>query len=98
MFNFWFDASLSNIFWSRRSKCIMFYCAFHCFFVVHSAYAGFSNESELTIIRNGGNTEQETWNTKTLNSYNHNKNTYKLGGHYSYGKADEELNTRNWDL
>ena len=67
-------------------------------FVVHSAYADFSNESELTIIRNGGNTEQETWNTKTLNSYNHNKNTYKLGGHYSYGKADEELNTRNWDV
>lgn len=63
-----------------------------------SALAQYSNESELTVIVNGGNTEQETWNTKTLNSYLSSKNTYKLGGHYSYGKADQELNARNWDV
>lgn len=62
------------------------------------AYAQYSNESELTVILNGGNTEQETWNAKTMNKYDKDKNTYKLGGHYSYGKADEELNTRNWDV
>jgi len=63
-----------------------------------SAFAQYSNESELTVIVNGGNTEQETWNAKTLNTYVKEKNTFKLGGHYSYGKADEELNTRNWDI
>ncbi|MBK24489.1 MAG: hypothetical protein CME70_10880 [Halobacteriovorax sp.] len=63
-----------------------------------SAFAQYSNESELTVIVNGGNTEQETWNAKTLNTYTKEKNTFKLGGHYSYGKADEELNTRNWDI
>ena len=63
-----------------------------------SAFAQYSNESELTVIMNGGNTEQETWNAKTLNTLVKEKNTFKLGGHYSYGKADEELNTRNWDF
>ena len=63
-----------------------------------SAFAQYSNESELTVIMNGGNTEQETWNAKTLNTLVKEKNTFKLGGHYSYGKADEELNTRNWDI
>lgn len=65
---------------------------------INVAFAQYSNESELTMIMNGGNTEQETWNAKTGNTYVKDKNTYKAGGHYSYGKADEELNTRNWDL
>ncbi|MBT5094379.1 MAG: DUF481 domain-containing protein [Halobacteriovoraceae bacterium] len=68
------------------------------FLSIPSLQAKFNNESELTTIINGGNTEQETWNSKTLNTYLKNKNTYKLGGHYSYGKADDELNARNWDL
>ncbi len=63
-----------------------------------TAYANYSNESELTVIMNGGNTESETWNTKTINTYVKNSNTFKLGGHYSYGKADKELNARNWDI
>lgn len=67
-------------------------------FFTTSAFAQYSNESELTVIMNGGNTEQETWNAKTMNTLVKEKNTFKLGGHYSYGKADEELNTRNWDI
>lgn len=63
-----------------------------------AASAQYSNESELTVILNGGNTEQETWNAKTMNSYVKEKNTFKLGGHYSYGKADGTLNTRNNDI
>jgi putative salt-induced outer membrane protein YdiY len=63
-----------------------------------AASAQYSNESELTVILNGGNTEQETWYTKTMNSYLKDKNTFKLGGHYSYGKADGLLNTRNNDI
>lgn len=68
------------------------------FLIMTSAHAQYSNESELTVILNGGNTEQETWNAKTMNGYVAGKNTFKLGGHYSYGKADGELNTRNWDI
>lgn len=64
----------------------------------NTAHSQFSNESELTVIMNGGNTEQETWNSKTLNTYIQNKNTYKLGAHYAYGVASGELNTRNWDI
>lgn len=63
-----------------------------------SAFAKFGHESELTAIINGGNTEQETWNAKTINTLSITRNTYKLGGHYAYGKAGDELNTRNWDL
>ena len=63
-----------------------------------AAFAQYGNESELTVIMNGGNTEQETWNAKTMNSYVKEKNTFKLGGHYSYGKADSVLNTRNNDI
>ena len=63
-----------------------------------AALAQYSNESELSVIVNGGNTEQETWNSKMMNAYKKEKNTYKLGGHYSYGKANNELNARNWDL
>ncbi|MFZ8933480.1 MAG: DUF481 domain-containing protein [Bacteriovoracaceae bacterium] len=63
-----------------------------------SAFAQYSNESEVSVIVNGGNTEQETWNAKTINILQKTKNIFKLGGHYSYGKADGELNDRNWDI
>jgi len=66
--------------------------------ISQAALAQYSNESELSVIVNGGNTEQETWNAKTLNTYKKTKNIFKLGGHYSYGKADDELNARNWDV
>ena len=68
------------------------------FLLGNSTFAKFSNETELATIINGGNTVQETWYAKTLNTYVQGKNTYKLGGHYSYGKADESLNARNWDV
>jgi putative salt-induced outer membrane protein len=78
-------------------KLIVFLSAF-ALTSMNLAYAQYSNESELTAIINGGNTEQETWNAKTGNTYTKDSDTYKAGGHYSYGKAEGELNARNWDL
>ena len=72
--------------------------AFMLFLICNLACAQFSNESQLTIITNGGNTVQETWNAKTLNAYIKAKDTFKLGGHYTYGAASNQLNTRNWDV
>lgn len=62
-----------------------------------AALAQYSNESELGIKVEGGNTETESYNAKTLNTYIQSDNTYKLGGHYSYGTSAQVEDTRNWD-
>lgn len=62
-----------------------------------SALAQFSNESEVGIKVEGGNTETESYNAKTLNSYVLEANTFKLGGHYTYGTSSNVVDTRNWD-
>lgn len=61
------------------------------------ALAQYSNESEVGIKVEGGNTVTESYNAKTLNTYTKEKNVFKLGGHYSYGKSGEVEDTRNWD-
>lgn len=68
------------------------------FLFCHFVHAQYSNETELTSVVNGGNSVQNTFNFKSINAYAMDKNTVKLGGHYTYGKADGELNTRNWDV
>jgi putative salt-induced outer membrane protein len=67
-------------------------------FVSGVAQAQYSNESEVSIIVTGGNTDMETYDGKTLNSYVHEKNTFKLGGHYTYGKSNDAESARNWDV
>ncbi len=62
-----------------------------------SAFAQFSNESEVGIKVEGGNTETESYNAKTLNTYVRNANTFKLGGHYTYGTSANVEDARNWD-
>jgi putative salt-induced outer membrane protein len=71
----------------------------------------FSHESELSTIVNGGNTEVETYNFTTKNSYQTGKMTYGFGGHYQLGTTvqtqldedgeEEEVKVetaRNWDI
>lgn len=65
--------------------------------IINGANAQYSNETSLTSVVVGGNSNQNTFNSSTLNSYKSDKNTYKIGGSYTYGKADSELNTRRWD-
>lgn len=67
-----------------------------------------SHESQFSLIQTGGNTELETYNLKTLTTYQHNKRIYSLGGHYTLGTSvvpdpDDANDTikqesaRNWD-
>jgi putative salt-induced outer membrane protein YdiY len=58
--------------------------------------AGFSNETEASVVITGGNTDVQVYNAKTANSYSKNRNAYLIAGHYTYGTSDDELNTRNW--
>jgi putative salt-induced outer membrane protein YdiY len=59
--------------------------------------ATLKHESEVSILSAGGNTELETYNSKTSNRWQFDKNAFNLGGHYTYGEATGALSARNWD-
>ncbi len=63
-----------------------------------NTYAQFSNESEVSVVVTGGNTEVEVYNAKTTNQYKFDKNVFTLGGHYMYGTTTNVLSSRNWDV
>lgn len=67
----------------------------------------YTNESNLSIIQTGGNSNVETYDVKTENTFKKEKNEFNLGGHYILGesKVDDEdgneikqLTARNWDI
>lgn len=66
-----------------------------------------SNESEISLIQTGGNTNVETYNGKTLTKYEREKDVYVLSGHYTVaffettddsGSKVMAESARNWDL
>lgn len=65
----------------------------------------FSHKSEAAIVTTGGNSELQTYNAQTENTYQKGKRSYKLSGHYTLGFAEAEENesddlvesARNWD-
>lgn len=65
----------------------------------------FNHKSEAAIVTTGGNSELQTYNAKTENTYQKGKRSYTFGGHYTLGfaESDEEQNddliesARNWD-
>lgn len=66
-------------------------------------YKNFDNKSELSIVNRGGNSQVETYNAKTENTYTGEQRTYFLGGHYTLGlqgNEDGDLveSARNWDV
>ena len=61
-------------------------------------HAQFSNESEASLVSAGGNTESELFNLLTKNMYKLETSSISLGGHYTFGKANDEINARNWDV
>jgi len=65
---------------------------------VPSVFAQYKNESSLSVVITGGNTETELYNGKTKNSYKAGKNSFSLGGHYMYGTNQGVESARNWDL
>ena len=67
----------------------------------------FSNESEVSIIETGGNSNVETYNGKTLSRFEGKKSIYKISGHYivSFFETEDENgetikaeSARNWDI
>lgn len=60
--------------------------------------AQFTNESELSMVKTGGNSEVQTTNTKTTNLYKWDKSQVKAGGHYTYGESNNGVSARNWDV
>lgn len=70
------------------------------------ANAEFSNESELSVLVNGGNTKMESYNLKTLSKKKMDKNVLSFGGHYTLGTTTSTVNgedqktetARNWDV
>ncbi len=67
-------------------------------FVSSLACAQYSNESEFSLVKTGGNAEVQTTNGKTLNNYKWSLNQVKAGGHYTYGESKDGVSARNWDV
>lgn len=61
------------------------------------AFAKLTHESEISTVATGGNSNVETYLFKTLNSYVVDIRTYRIGGHYTYGEADNNVSARDWD-
>lgn len=64
------------------------------------AIAKFNNESELSSIKTGGNTDVLTLNSKTLNTYQWSRSRFGFGGHYTYAESKNKggVTARNWDV
>lgn len=62
------------------------------------AFAQYTNESELAMVKTGGNSDVQTTNAKTTNLYKWDLNQVKAGGHYTYGETNNGVSVRNWDV
>ena len=80
-----------------------------CIFSLNTLANEWSNESELSLLQTGGNTELETYNLKTQSTLKQEKRSYSLGGHYTLGSSEvedpddstktvRETTARNWDV
>lgn len=76
----------------------MKYIVLFMMLVSASAFAQLTNETEVSIIQTGGNSEVQTNNAKTTNAYKWNLNSLTFGGHYTYGETKEQVSARNWDV
>lgn len=65
----------------------------------------FTNESEVSLIQTGGNSNVETYNGKTLSKFDKKKSVYSVSGHYTvafYKTTDDDGDSvkaesaRNW--
>lgn len=67
-------------------------------FLSFSAMAQLTNESEISLIQSGGNSEVQTTNAKTTNKYKWDEDSLTFGGHYTYGETSDDVTVRNWDV
>ncbi|MES2526358.1 MAG: DUF481 domain-containing protein [Bdellovibrionota bacterium] len=63
-----------------------------------ASFAQLKNETELSVIASGGNSEVQTTNAKTTNLYQWEKYATTFGGHYTYGENADAVSVRNWDV
>lgn len=63
-----------------------------------TSFAQLKNETELSVIASGGNSEVQTTNAKTSNLYQWEKYSTTFGGHYTYGENGDNVSVRNWDV
>jgi hypothetical protein len=69
-----------------------------CILFASDVFAQFTNETELSLVQAGGNSDIQTNNFKTSSLYTWEKNQLKLGGHYIYGETNNGVSARNWDI
>jgi putative salt-induced outer membrane protein len=67
-------------------------------FIPLSVFAQLTNESEISLIRSGGNSDVQTTNVRTTNTYKWEKYSALFGGHYTYGENSKNVSVRNWDV
>lgn len=68
------------------------------FIFAPSALAELSNQSEISIVATGGNTDLQVYNGKTTTKYTLDKNNFELGGRITKGQSAGVDNASNWDL
>jgi putative salt-induced outer membrane protein len=69
-----------------------------CCLLTSLAHAQLTNESEVSTVATGGNTQTESYLFKTTNTLTQGSHKYSFGGHYTYSEADQNVNVRSWDL
>lgn len=63
-----------------------------------SANAKLTHESEFSSVATGGNSDVQTYLARTNNVYELlEKNTFRFGGHYTYGESNADVSARDWD-
>lgn len=67
-------------------------------FISPLVQAKFHNEAEVGLVNTSGNSQLETYNLISKNSYEKNLHKIKFGGHYTYGTSEGVLSSRNWDI
>lgn len=71
--------------------------------LVFAAGYSFENESQLSIVKTGGNSELSTYSLQTDTTGTKDKSSLSFGGHYTLGtgednNGDQVESARNWDI
>ena len=60
------------------------------------AHAKFQFEEELALLSTSGNTELQTYDVKSKNTYTFQKESLRLDLFYTYGESESDTNAENW--
>lgn len=67
-------------------------------FLISTVHAKFSNESEVSIVVNDGNSQLETYHLKSESSYDWKKNKVIFDGQYLYGESQNIRSAEEWSV